>query len=722
MNEFNIYFKINHLIIFLLCFEYSNLSVCTTDCRVNDFSSSQCTGHWVYNIYDYTDSNGVIHYKDVYHDCPDDCKPKYNTDYCYHCSSVSDIYYTIDSSGKCYTYECIGEYIIAATYECTSTFPSNYYQLGDFYYKYKPSNTNCRSDKYCECQSYFYITIEYGKKLYYCYSSANDIEPSYKFCNPITRECFKGGCPEELRIKKVDGIADNVYRCSDSCKSNEWYIAYLNTDNHITEYCANKCGDKSEYSSYKYEYRLNGIKQCVNSCPSHTYIKDYSCVSVDDCDYYSNVPNLKCYTTCLDHNSYNFHNYESKECISGCTEGEYKYANNYICYRKIECNFIDTSTSPYYTCILSDSCDISSQVNTFHDIDSKLCINKCGLDNEINIYYADDGDTCYSSCSEIPNNYIYEQIGDDNSPKKCYKLKPTSDCDVYYQKVDLVKKCSTKYNCIHNVKYKYIYLDECLPSCNGYYKLEEYVEKEGTKYVNYTRCFKTLEEALSSPYNIHFCDTFEKKCFIEYPKVNRYFINTTFDGYTDKYQIVKACQYYYYNKTGSSTDISANKNWCVNTCKEVGHFFVIGSRKCLVTCQEIRKYYYYPVTNECIDTCEYKPDMPFSYQIKEGVPESCLDECDDGRGLYYSYNSHICMEKCNDDNSDNLYHALGKYVCYPSCLDIPDGPYIYEWRNFICSIEEPASLRNCHLRYMKKYGVIKCAEPIDCYMIFFIIH
>ena len=241
--------------------------------------------------------------------------------------------------------------------------------------------------------------------------------------------------------------------------TNEWHITIPNTDdNTVREYCVNNCKDNNVDSDYNLEYIYNGVRKCLKQCINEYYIKEYSsgksaCVPREECDYYSN-DNHKCYSTCPTNK---YHNYGSFECIAGCTEGEYKYANNYICYRKIECNFIDTSTSPYYTCILSDSCDISSQVNTFHDIDSKLCINKCGLDNEINIYYADDGDTCYSSCSEIPNNYIYEQIGDDNSPKKCYKLKPTSDCDVYYQKVDLVKKCSTKYNCIHNVKYKYIY-------------------------------------------------------------------------------------------------------------------------------------------------------------------------------------------------------------------------------------------------------------------------
>ena len=693
MKNSNINHLINLFIIFLFCLKYLECSECTS-CILNHFGTYRCL------------------VRSGFSTCSSYCKPKYNVNNCYECSTNGLEYYTIDINGNCHTKECIGDKIIAGTGECTFQTITTLFKLGDFYYTSISSGTlySCNGN-ICDCSSTSYYSIEkiYGKKKLTCHGTS--IPSSYKYCNSKTLECFTDGCPSGFTIMKRNGIPNGITRCSDTCEPDEWYISIEDTITHaITEYCVDSCSDNTHTpdSSYKFEYINNGNKRCVNDCPTGSYKIDktnkHSCVPRDQCTFYiSNSYN--CYDSCPSGNLY--HNYGSQECISGCTVVEYLYKNNNICYRKEDCNFIDENTSSF-KCIRSPS---SCSSHPYHDYNSKLCLSSCGQNNGINIYRAEDKYICYSSCADIPGYYIYEQIENSNTDKICYTLKPSSDCEVYYQKTDGVLKCITKSDCVNNLKYNYILGYECRISCDGYYKFE-YTESSLT----YIKCFETLEDALSDSYHVKFCDTIQKKCWKNFPTDETYYIVSVISSsYTDRYKVTKECSTYYYLKTGS-TDTSLNNYWCVEDCKKTNPnlYFLRGNKKCLDSCKDVFKYYYDPANNECLDSCELRPSKPFSYSITNSNPEECLTACASTRGQFYSYNSHICLDNCNDDRSDNLYYAVGSKVCYPSCLDIPGGVYKYEYRDNSCSTTEPNDSTNCPYYYIKSNGIIKCAIADDC--------
>ena len=612
--------------------------------------------------------------------------------------------------------ECIGDKVIYSDSLCTFHPYSTSNRLGDYIYSGTPSYSTC-SSYICKCDYFFDIFICYGKKNYNCYSQNSF---TYKYCNYETKECYNNNCPYEFTIMKYNGIYSGVTRCSDTCLTNEWRITIPNNDNTVREYCVDSCYNPTStiYSSYQYEYIYNGVRKCLKVCINEYYIKEYSsgkyaCVPREECNYYSNSDH-KCYSTCP--TSKKYHNFGSFECIAGCTEGEYLYENNSICYRKTDCNFVDEHTSTFKCLNSSSRCDHSSTYK-YHDYNSKLCIEKCGKNNEKYIFIANEGNICYSSCAEIPGYYRYEGIDESEvTVKTCYQTKPTLKCEVYYQKADGVFKCTTQKECINTLKYSYFLGDECKFECNDFYKLYYFSLTDGGKRLNYTKCFTTLNDTLNYNSSVKFCDTFLKKCYFNFPKEDHYKIKSSFYyPYNNRYEIVKVCPYFYDNRTGE-TDPSLNQLWCVDDCYPLGKYFLRGYKKCLVSCEEVKKYSYYdPTNNECLDSCELRYENPFVYPITT-TPQPCHSECVSGKGLYYSYNSHLCQEKCNEDRTDNLYYPLGEYICYASCRDIPgDYLYRYEFRNNSCTpTKHTIPSDDCELFYIKPNGLARCAIPKDC--------
>ena len=230
---------------------------------------------------------------------------------------------------------------------------------------------------------------------------------------------------------------------------------------------------------------------------------------------------------------------------------------------------------------------------------------------------------------------------------------------------------------------------------------------------SYVKCFKTLPKALDEN-DIKFCDTSLKKCWTSFPTSEEYFIKSEFSTNTGKYELIKNCPYFYY-EANDPFDTSTQRKWCTDKCKigTLNKFYVNGRKDCLDDCHSVFKYYY-DDNNECIDSCELRPTKPFSYQVSGTNPEKCRGECDDttrSTYIYYNYNSHVCLSVCGEDNSLNLYHKTGEYICYPSCLDIPPrGTFKYEVNQHECS-----STNSCSDFYYKKSeGLYKCATQTDC--------
>ena len=338
---------------------------------------------------------------------------------CEECIDITS-YYTFRGS-TCFN-ECTGDKIIDETKECTSADLMSsglFYQLGDVYFTSDPSNANieCATSKVCKCKNYYYITYESGKKKYHCFSSTDSdistILSTYNHYNYKTKEFFSGTtCPDDIPITKQETIGGSVTRCSDKCLDGELY-----NYNSGTESCTDSCTGTG-YGAYI----VNGVKKCVNCEDVDLYKLGTNCVTLDKCSFYYDST---CYTACGEDGitSYPYHNYGSKECISGCaTTGEYIYADttNKICYKKEQCDFIDISGTGNL-CYFG-SCP--STGNTFHSFDSNICLSSCPSDKK---YHINGDNICYPSCLAIPGgDYIYEL---DNY--ECKNSVTSTECPFY---------------------------------------------------------------------------------------------------------------------------------------------------------------------------------------------------------------------------------------------------------------------------------------------------
>ena len=698
-----------YIFFFLLCFKSTKSTDCVNDC---------------------TSSNGISCIDSSSQSCDPTCKPNYGTiGHCYDCAGITGNYYTINSDGICLN-QCLGDKIIGDTGECTyeelSLSNTDVKKLGDIYYfsgDIYNSLTACVSND-CSCTSFYSLETINGKKIYTCFDNLNTAQTKgYTYYHYQTSEFFKSGCPNGFNFKKAIE-SPSVTRCSDKCIGSEFLITIVDTSGIVNNYCVDSCGDAS-YEDYKYEYIDNGIKKCLDECPSGTYIKDLVCVTKDQCNFYEET-SKKCYSSCPNSDDLRkpYNSYGNKECISACTYLDYIYEKNptnYICYRKEDCNFVKESSDSTPSKICLDSCEANGE---FHDYDSKLCTDSCGSDDTNKIYYANNGHVCYSSCTEIPGGYLYE---DDSNI--CYKENEKPDCEAFYKKNNGILKCTTISDCVSNLHKIYLLGDECKDNCNGYYQFET-----SSSEVHYIKCFDTLTEALSDD-NVKFYDATQKKCWKNFPNKNTYFIKSSFTDSDTNYEVVNECDYFY-NEIEDPTDNTKTCYQCVDNCKTINKYFEIGSKKCENSCNKFNKYYYDASNNECLPSCDSRPNKPFSIPLTiEDVntlptPKECLTSCDStSNNKYYNYNSNICITSCGTDDSSNLYYkrttstdTTHKNKCFPSCKDIPGGNYKYELSDNSCTNTEittfPSTDSITHVQYdfyyRKNDGVIKYVATSDC--------
>ena len=688
--------KLIFIFIFILCLNKTNENFCTqASCNMNgiDYSIEAIL---------YTDGNGVRSKFNSYND---------DIIQCYECPGISpSSFYFIREDGSCLITECDGGKIIEKTNECVYKSISDLFSLGDFYYCYEPLNAIC-IDKNCECQSYFYIEYISGtKKKYHCLDSTSLISSDYKFYNYKTKELYLYKCPDNFRYMKLRYIYPDISRCSDSCETSEYIISVLDTNNLImNEYCVDNCTDitnapniDSSLTNYKFEYINNNVKHCLKKCPSGTFEKTYieqnapnkfACVPPEECTFYDrDLPS--CLNSCDQSDNKKYHKYGSNECISACPIEEYKYeyenGNDKICYKIDNCAFV-LETDTFKECIFS-SCSESKQYPNqylYHNINSKFCLKQCTLPNR---YYAEDKKICYSSCSEIPEDYKYEENDyrnielDNQNPKKCYKTMSDTNCEAYYKKPNGIFKCMKKSDCF-DLNLKYFLGSECKDNCYGFYQIE--LEENLNKYI---KCFETLDDALKDDI-VKFCDISQKKCWKEFPNDDTYYINSIFGNPNTKYELVKNCPNYYYKRDDSNNidNNILNKFWCTDNCKDKNKFFYRNNKQCFDSCIEIFKYYFDESNNECLDSCELRPDKKFSFKSLGTNQEKCLSSCDSNsvgtRGYYHNYDSNFCLLECNADYSGYIYYMYSSntndennFICYPSCLRIPGGEYKYASR------------------------------------------
>ena len=268
-------------------------------------------------------------------------------------------------------------------------------------------------------------------------------------------------------------------------------------------------------------------------------------------------------------------------------------------------------------------------------------------------------------------------------------------------------------DCISNMKFIYFINKECKDNCDGYYKLEKTEETP-----KYTQCFDSINEVLKANNGIQAYDIKNKLCWETIP--SNYYVNNIvpeIGGTNNKYEVIKECEFFYY------TDSSISHKRCTTSCIDAtsaGLYFIKDQKNCEEDCLEFKKHYFNPENNECLDTCKGLANYEYSIQLSSTTDfKSCIAACPsstDTTSNYYfhDYNSNICIQKCGDDNPNNLYHLDNEYICYPSCKEIPGGDYKYE-------LEQTNDIKTCHdtipssclYYYMKRDGSLKCLESSD---------
>ena len=595
--------------------------------------------------------------------CGSNCKPRYGSTNCYNCN-IGNQFYFINEDNSC-NINCNQEFIIYESNECVGSCDNSLYKIGNFCYKNCPSNSeSVLFSKECKCKFKYYIEKIGEKDLYHCLSNEENCPSNYKFYNFETGECsINDNCPSELKLRKFETNSNGeIQRCSRSCLNEEYY---QKIDNN--EYCVDIC------NNIIYIEPGTNKRMCLNDCSEvNLYKKNDKCVNQDECNFY--IPN-KCLDSCEEDGTNRFHNFDSKECISGCTD-EYKYlGENNICYKLDNCNFVNEGGNK---CLLScnigegfyimgdpeKKCYIScgNSVKKYHNYDSNICIENCSSNSNEKKYQKEHDFICYSSCKDIEDGtYIYETNG----------VCSQTPCELYHINNNGVKSCiSSESDCV-NKGFIYLKENECVDECNDY----KIYHTEGS--TSLIECLNSIDECANKGY--YFYNNNLKQCWSDLP--DNSYINSNRDG---KYEVVFLCEKFVYeNEYGQKT--------CINNCKDIGYYFFSDKNECIEECKITTnsgdKFYYYdPTNNECLKTCKDRNNLKFAYKNENRAQEclsycptqkyvreivdgieiyKCVDHCEGGKAFFDVKNKECISEtECSADK----YYKVNN-LCYPICSE-----------------------------------------------------
>ena len=587
---------------------------------------------------------------------------------------------------------------------------------GNYIYEYLDSSNNsyiCYDDTSSPISPsgncpYYYLKSDGSKQ---CQTAKECKDKNYIYL--INNEC-RDRCDEYYKLE-IDIVIDSVVTTFINCfeTTTNCYNYDNSNDEPIYYFEKNRrCWKQFPNGYFVKNDTITNENELVEECEKYYYVDSSNRnICTNNCKthgkYFLNGNN-KCETDCINYLK-NYYDLSNNECLDSC-----KGRDTYKFQKKI------TGTiSASIKCLEYCPQDSTNAINNipFYDSNSNICLSECGQGDSTKMYHAKDGYICYTSCTEIPTGqYLYEYN------YICYIDPPTTDgidCSVYYIKPDGTKQCSTISQCVSTMGYKYFINNECKDNCDGYYKLEK---TDGT--LKYTKCFASITDIIQSVAGVMAYDINNKLCWDHIP--NDYYVN---DKSGLKFEVVKECEFFYYQTT-DTTDNSLTYNKCTRSCKgatPTGLFYIQGQKNCENDCSAFNKHYYNPNNNECVDTCKSLPNLGFAKKIDSSTPiQECISECENPSNaspnniyIYYDYNSNICIEKCGDDNINNLYHAYGGFVCYPSCKEIPIYNYKYESlddqsdNTKICYVDESTLPTNCPYYYMKRDGSLKCLESTD---------
>ena len=473
--------------------------------------------------------------------------------------------------------------------------------------------------------------------------------------------------------------------------------------------------EECDYFYYKFsDINVPNEDNDYNRCTDNDKCKEITRSSTDGLGLYFIKTQKNCETSCTAFNKH-YYNPDNNECLDTCKG----LANK-------EFAFKPTDGTSIQSCIEKCNVDSATPPTTtyYYDYDSNLCINKCGDDNENYLYISSNSNDkrCYPSCFDIPDgDYKFESVDDSDLIKTCYTSIP-SNCDYYYTKKDGTLKCLgiDIIKCT-DMKYNYLLGKECRSECNDFYTLED-DNTDGIKkcYKDVDECRSGINDGVGGGTQPIFYSTKLKKCWKNYPA--NYFISKT-DKDTNNpstiigYEMVEECTYFYYYENVDSIKY----NYCIEQCKRNpptsnDPFFIEGKKNCEYSCAEFNKFYYDLTNNECLDTCIGRENKEFADKDNNDpkLPKKCINKCgdDNSNNIYYNYGENLCFNtQCNDATLNKFIESGNDKVCYNSCVEIPGRKNIYESESGnICYTIDELESKDCFFYYAKKDGTetMKC--------------
>ena len=322
--------------------------------------------------------------------------------------------------------------------------------------------------------------------------------------------------------------------------------------------------------------------------------------------------------------------------------------------------------------------------------------------NGIYIYRKYGSSNYYTSCAQISGSYIYEGYMSLYSGHSncyfyyCYSSRPGTGCSTISERPGNVYKCGYPTDCTRN-GYKYFIIkdNKCKDRCENCFIIKQ---------PEYLLAFENLDEVLNYYHDSElFCDKAAKECWNFFPTLANFFIHSPLDSTKLHYELDECPNFYY-------EDIVRRNN-----PNNYNYFYTNGNKRCQPECRYFNKYYYDPDTHECFDSCEESPVKKFYYQKSVGDPK-CYATLPPN--TFRNYDSPIILDYCGQNGQNQslyLYHKKdgdGKNICYPSCLNIPEGAYKYEIESYMCVNTTPSG---SYKYFYKKFdGVIKYTTENEC--------
>ena len=315
----------------------------------------------------------------------------------------------------------------------------------------------------------------------------------------------------------------------------------------------------------------------------------------------SNHISYDCNDPCFQEN-YNKIVPENKECIDNCTNSDYKYEYNNICYNS--CPTCTQTIYNDYLCLKIYGCNIEEE----EECPSYKYNTDC-FDDILEGYYLKDSinkilDKCHEDCKSCEEKETLDNTNCKTCPTGKYLNfgNCTDSCkNSFYtdSEGNNICKCSLDDKCKNCTKESYD-LDLCITCNDGFYpKFDDNINDKG-----FINCYKNPEgyylDIEIGKYKS--CHPNCKKCIGEGSSTNNNCeeckSNYSFkDDIEDDNNCYEICDYYYYFNESNNYHCTQNEE-----CPTERNKLILEKNKCIDECKN-DNIYKYEYENKCYDNC-----------------------------------------------------------------------------------------------------------------------